>query len=72
MFGTRYRCALWVADSRGKLCREKQVSRGYNVAFFFQVSNGKGAMPAWEDRLSEDEIQSVAEYVFTTADAGKW
>lgn len=28
-----------------------------------QVENGKGAMPAWEGRLSEEEIQGVAAYV---------
>lgn len=28
-----------------------------------QVENGKGAMPAWEGRLSDDEIQAVAAYV---------
>lgn len=29
-----------------------------------QVENGKNAMPAWGDRLSEEEIEAVAAYVF--------
>lgn len=28
-----------------------------------QVTNGKGGMPAWGDRLDEDEIVAVANYV---------
>lgn len=35
-----------------------------------QVTNGKNAMPAWGDRLSEEEIESVAAYVFKTASSG--
>ncbi len=29
-----------------------------------QVENGKGAMPAWAGRLDEDQIESVANWVF--------
>ena len=29
-------------------------------------------MPAWASRLSEDEIASIAEYVYTTAEKGAW
>ena len=32
-----------------------------------QVKNGGGGMPAFEDQLSEDEIQAVAEYVSSSA-----
>jgi hypothetical protein len=37
-----------------------------------QVENGKNAMPAWQDRLDEDEIIAVANYVFKTATDGAW
>ncbi|GMH41854.1 hypothetical protein BSKO_09764 [Bryopsis sp. KO-2023] len=37
-----------------------------------QVKNGKNAMPAWSDRLDDDEIDSVAAYVFKTASEGAW
>jgi cytochrome c6 len=37
-----------------------------------QVTNGKNAMPAWAGRLSEDEIQDVAAYVFDQASNDKW
>ena len=35
-----------------------------------QVTNGKNVMPAFKDRLSEDQIQSVAMYVLEKADKG--
>ncbi len=34
-----------------------------------QVENGKNAMPAWADRLDEDEIQAVAAFVFSQVSA---
>ena len=37
-----------------------------------QVTNGKNAMPAWADRLSEEEIQDVAAYVFNQATNSLW
>eukprot|EP00884_Botryococcus_braunii_P019255 jgi/Botrbrau1/6012/Bobra.104_1s0039.1 len=50
---------------------ESYLEGGYNeTAIIYQVTNGKNAMPAWGDRLSEEEIESVAAYVFKTADAG--
>ncbi len=36
------------------------------------MTNGKNAMPAWADRLSEDEIQDVAAYVFNQASNSLW
>lgn len=36
-----------------------------------QVTNGKNAMPAWGDRLSEEEIEAVANYVFDQASGNK-
>ena len=35
-----------------------------------QVTNGKGAMPAFGGRLSEENIQDVANYVLSQAEAG--
>lgn len=35
-----------------------------------KIENGKGAMPAWDESLDEDEIQAVAAYVYNQAD--KW
>ena len=36
------------------------------------MTNGKGAMPAWGDRLDEEEIEAVANYVFEQATNNKW
>ncbi|KAL4421292.1 hypothetical protein ABPG75_010583 [Micractinium tetrahymenae] len=41
-------------------------------AIVYQVENGKGAMPAWDGRLSEDEIQGVAAYVLKQAEGDLW
>ncbi|KAL4424585.1 hypothetical protein ABPG77_009169 [Micractinium sp. CCAP 211/92] len=41
-------------------------------AIVYQVENGKGAMPAWEGRLSDDEIQAVASYVLKQAEGNLW
>ena len=37
-----------------------------------QVTNGKNAMPAFGNRLEEDEIGNVAAYVFDQATGAKW
>ena len=37
-----------------------------------QVTNGKNAMPAFGGRLSDEEIQDVAAFVFNQADTGAW
>lgn len=39
-------------------------------AIVAQVTNGKGAMPAFKGRLKEDQIQSVAMYVLEKASKG--
>lgn len=36
----------------------------------YQVTNGKMAMPAFANRLTEEEIDTVASYVLTQADEG--
>eukprot|EP00898_Chlorokybus_atmophyticus_P000501 jgi/Chlat1/1451/Chrsp12S02004 len=54
-----------------KASLEQYLEGGYNVdAIKYQVINGKNAMPAWEDRLDEDEIDAVAKYVYEKAGAG--
>ncbi|CAK0783241.1 hypothetical protein CVIRNUC_006440 [Coccomyxa viridis] len=42
------------------------------AAIVKQVQNGKNAMPAWSGRLSEDEINDVAAYVYDQASNDKW
>merc|ERR1712019_198533 len=50
---------------------EKYLTGGYNVeAIKYQVTNGKGSMPAFGERLGPDDIEDVANYVFNQAD--KW
>lgn len=39
-------------------------------AIIAQVTNGKGAMPAFKGRLKDDQIESVALYVLDKADKG--
>ncbi|GIL99580.1 hypothetical protein Vretimale_4718 [Volvox reticuliferus] len=56
-----------------KAALEQYLDGGFNIeAIIYQVENGKGAMPAWADRLSEEEIQSVAAYVYKQASEGLW
>ncbi|WP_088241246.1 cytochrome c6 PetJ [Calothrix rhizosoleniae] len=39
-------------------------------AIITQVTNGKGAMPAFKSRLKPEQIENVAAYVLGQADAG--
>lgn len=58
---------------RGKTLKPKALSRnGYDSAEAIEtlVSQGKGAMPAFGDRLSEGEIEAIAQYVLTQAESG--
>ena len=41
-------------------------------AIVTQVTNGNGAMPAFGDRLDEDDIKSVAKYVLNQASNNLW
>eukprot|EP00274_Cyanoptyche_gloeocystis_P005037 CAMPEP_0196654304 /NCGR_PEP_ID=MMETSP1086-20130531/4012_1 /TAXON_ID=77921 /ORGANISM="Cyanoptyche gloeocystis , Strain SAG4.97" /LENGTH=150 /DNA_ID=CAMNT_0041985989 /DNA_START=80 /DNA_END=532 /DNA_ORIENTATION=- len=51
-----------------KAALEQYLDGGYNVdAIKYQVTNGKNAMPAFGGRLAEDEIESVAKYVYEQA-----
>merc|ERR1719492_57260 len=50
---------------------EQYLTGGYNIeAIKTQVTNGKGSMPAFGERLGPDDIEDVANYVFNQAD--KW
>lgn len=56
-----------------KAAIEKYLEGGFTLeAIVYQVENGKGAMPAWADRLDEDEIANVANYVYTVASKDGW
>ena len=43
---------------------------GSEKAIVYQVTNGKNAMPAFGERLDEEEINDVASYVLSQANAG--
>ena len=50
---------------------EKYLDGGYNVeAITKQVTNGKGNMPAFGEKLGPDDIDDVASYVYDMAT--KW
>ena len=56
-----------------KAAIEQYLTGGFNVeAIEYQVRNGKGAMPAWEGRLDDDEIEAVVAYVYDQAAGNKW
>lgn len=58
---------------RGKTLKRKAMERnGYNTveAIATLISQGKGAMPAYADRLSENEISAIAQYVLTKSESG--
>lgn len=58
-------------NTLAKAALEQYLDGGYNVeAITYQVINGKNAMPAWGDRLSEEEIESVSAYVYQKASSG--
>jgi cytochrome c6 len=52
---------------------DKYLTGGLNVdAIKTQVTNGKGSMPAFGDKLGPDDIEDVAAYVFDQATNSKW
>ncbi|KAG1654569.1 hypothetical protein FOA52_009010 [Chlamydomonas sp. UWO 241] len=54
-----------------KVYLEKYLAGGFKLdSIVTQVTNGKGAMPAWGEVLDEDEIQAVANWVLEKANAG--
>ena len=63
-------CAMFKSARLRK--KEALVQYGkYDVqAIMSQVTNGNGAMPAFGDKLGPDDIEDVANYVYSKAD--KW
>ena len=58
---------------RGKTLKQKALKRyGYEeVGAIAQIiTNGKGIMPAYSDRLTEEEVRAIAQYVLTQAETG--
>jgi len=54
-----------------KAALEEYLTGGFNeAAVKTQVTNGKGAMPAFGGRLSDEDIANVAAYVISTSKAG--
>lgn len=56
-----------------KSALEQYLEGGFSEASIVrQATNGKNAMPAFADRLSEEEIQAVAAYVYNQAANDLW
>ncbi|MDY7022019.1 MAG: c-type cytochrome [Cyanobacteriota bacterium] len=56
---------------RGKNLKKRALARnGYDTALAISnlVTQGKGNMPAYQDRLTETEIQAVSDYVVQQAE----
>ena len=47
-----------------------QYAMNSSEAIVTQVTNGKGAMPKFKGRLTDDQIQSVAAYVLAQSEKG--
>jgi cytochrome c6 len=47
-----------------------QFGMDSEAAIIKQVTNGKGTMPAFKGRLTEEQIQAVATYVLAQAEKG--
>jgi cytochrome c6 len=71
-------CTACHAGGKNQIIIEKTLEKEvlenngmYSVkAIVMQVTNGKNAMPAFGGRLSDDEIESVANYVLAQSDKG--
>ena len=71
-------CAACHAGGRNLVQANKSLSKAdlekYDMhsveKITYQVTNGKNAMPAFKGRLNDAQIQNVAEYVLSKADAG--
>lgn len=54
-----------------KAAIEKYLQGGFNEkSIVHQITNGKNAMPAFKERLSDIDISNVASYVLRTAEDG--
>nr|QCI07783.1 cytochrome c553 [Pleonosporium borreri] len=73
-------CAACHANGKNSVMPDKTLAKEvlirndmYSIdAITTQVTNGKNAMIAFGDRLSEDEIFNVANYVLSQAEGNKW
>ena len=71
-------CAACHAGGRNLVQANKSLSKAdlekYDMhsveKITYQVTNGKNAMPAFKGRLNDAQIQDVADYVLSKADAG--
>ncbi len=66
-FGNRCaRCHGWNMVNLGSISFDlRKFPHDDRARFFHSVTNGKNAMPAWKDILSQQEIESVWAYVRT-------
>jgi mono/diheme cytochrome c family protein len=62
---------LQAADATGKVGPNLDETRPDVERVERQVRNGGGGMPAFEDRLSDEEIREVSEFVANSAGAGE-
>ena len=75
-------CAACHAGGNNVIAAEKTLKKDALVSYLSggfkaesivtQVTNGKNAMPAFGGRLSDEEIDDVAAYVFDQASGDKW
>jgi cytochrome c6 len=71
-------CAACHANGKNIIIIDKTLEKNVletngmysDKAIVTQVTNGKNAMPAFGDRLTDDEIESVAKYVLDQSDKG--
>jgi len=73
-------CAACHAGGQNVIVAEKTLEKAAldqylaggrsEASIIMQATNGKNAMPAFGDRLSEDEIKNVASYVIATSEKG--
>merc|ERR1712227_456776 len=73
-------CAACHAGGNNSIVAEKKLKKEalqtygkYSVEMIkMQATNGNGAMPAFGEKLSPDDIEDVANYVFSQASGDKW
>jgi cytochrome c6 len=75
-------CAACHAHGQNAVLKERTLEKeaiqtylenGFNeAAVVYQVRNGKGAMPSFQNRLSMEEIDDVAKYVIDMAEKEAW
>nr|YP_009398369.1 cytochrome c553 [Lophocladia kuetzingii]ARW67555.1 cytochrome c553 [Lophocladia kuetzingii] len=73
-------CTACHEGGQNVVVSEKNLSKNaledndmYSIdAIINQVTNGKGIMPAFGARLSDDDIQNVAQYVLNQAETSSW